>query len=130
MKESVIACILLTVVISLGIFVRVSSTAEPMWLDECHTAWAVNADSLSVVAGRAADGNQPPLYFALVWSVTQVFGLTEFSLRLVSLVAGSAMIIIASLWARALTSRWSAAILVAGLVAFDGQFIFLSLILI
>ena len=124
MKESVIACILLTVVISLGIFVRVSSTAEPMWLDECHTAWAVNADSLSVVAGRAADGNQPPLYFALVWSVTQVFGLTEFSLRLVSLVAGSAMIIITSLWARALTNRWSAAILVAGLVAFDGQFIF------
>ena len=124
MKESAIACILLIVIIGLGIFVRVSSSIEPMWLDECHTAWTVDSDSLAGVVGKAADGNQPPLYFMLVWAVAQVFGLNESSLRLISLVSGSALMIVASLWARSLTNRWSAAVLVAALIAFDGQFIF------
>ena len=124
MKESAVAWLVLAVIISAGIFIRAAAVGEPMWLDECHTAWAVDSDSPAIVASRAADGNQPPLYLLLVWAVTNVFGLTEFSLRLISLVAGSAMMIIASFWARSLTNRWSAAILAAGLIAFDGQFIF------
>ena len=124
MKESAVAWLVLAVIISAGIFIRAAAVGEPMWLDECHTAWAVDSDSPAIVASRGADGNQPPLYLLLVWAVTNVFGLTEFSLRLISLVAGSAMMIIASFWARSLTNRWSAAILAAGLIAFDGQFIF------
>ena len=126
MKESAIAWLALAIIISAGIFVRAVAVGEPMWLDECHTAWAVDADSIAVVASRAADGNQPPLYFGIVWSLTQLMGLSEFSIRLVSLISGSLLMVIASLWAKHLTNRWSAAILVAGLIAFDGQFIFYS----
>lgn len=124
MRESALAIIILIAIIALGIFARISSMSEPMWLDECHTAWTVDADSPEVVADRAADGNQPPLYFLIVWAVTSVFGITEFALRLTSLVAGSLLMIVAAFWAKHLTNRWSAACLVAGLLAFDGQFIF------
>ncbi|QEG24134.1 glycosyltransferase family 39 protein [Mariniblastus fucicola] len=124
MKESAIAWFALAIIIGVGIYLRADAVFEPMWLDECHTAWTVDADSLSVVAGRAADGNQPPLYFGLVWATTQLLGMSEFALRLVSLLAGSSLLIVAPWWARTLTNRWSAAFLVAGLIAFDGQFIF------
>ena len=86
MKESAVAWLVLAVIISAGIFIRAAAVAEPMWLDECHTAWAVDSDSPAIVASRGADGNQPPLYLLLVWAVTNVFGLTEFSLRLLSLI--------------------------------------------
>ena len=124
MKETATACFLLTVIIAAGVFVRASATSEPMWLDECHTAWTIDTESPSTVISRAADGNQPPLYFLAVWAVTQLFGVSEFSLRSVSLVASAALMIVASLWAQKLTKHWSAAFLVAGLIAFDGQFIF------
>ncbi len=124
MKESAIAWLALAIIIGGGIFIRTSAIAEPVWLDECHTAWAVDTDSPTVVASRAADGNQPPLYFEIVWAVTQVLGLSEFSLRFVSLFAGSMLMVVAAFWAKQLTQRWSAAVLVAGLIAFDGQFIF------
>jgi hypothetical protein len=124
MRESVSAWLLLAIIIGVGIFIRANAVSEPMWLDECHTAWVVDTDSVTVVANRAADGNQPPLYFATVWSLTQLTELSEFSLRLVSLIAGSLLMIVASFWAKHLTNRWSAAVLVAGLIAFDGQFIF------
>ena len=124
MRESIFAWFLLAIIIGAGIFIRANAVSEPMWLDECHTAWVVDAGSVTVVADRAADGNQPPLYFAIVWCVTQLLKLSEFSLRLVSLVAGSLLMIVAAFWTKHLTNRWSAAVLVAGLIAFDGQFIF------
>ena len=124
MKESTITWILLTLIVACGIFVRFDAATEPMWLDECHTSWAVNTDVAAEATSRAADGNQPPLYFLVVWSITNVMGISEFSLRLVSLIAGAGVLIVAPLWAKCLTDRWSAALLVAGLIAFDGQFIY------
>ncbi len=126
MKESFVASILLTLIIAAGIYIRADGAIEPIWLDECHTAWTVDADDMTEVASRAADGNQPPLYFLLVWLVAQAIGLSEFSLRLVSLVAGSGLLIAAPFFAWKLSNRWSAAVLVAGLIAFDGQFIYYS----
>jgi hypothetical protein len=124
MNESRITWVLLILIIACGIFIRFDAATEPMWLDECHTAWTVDAEAVAEVTARAADGNQPPLYFLVVWGITNAIGLSEFSLRLVSLIASSGVLILAPLWARKLTNRWSAAILVAGLVAFDGQFIY------
>lgn len=118
-------CLLaLLILLLIGVVIRVIAAGEPAWLDECHTAWTVDADSISMVASRAADGNQPPLFFALTWCVTQLFGLSEFSLRVISLFSGSLLILVAALWTRSLTQRWSAALLVAALITFDGQFIY------
>jgi len=60
MKESFVAIFILTLITAAGLYIRFDAAAEPIWLDECHTAWAVDTDSASEVAARAADGNQPP----------------------------------------------------------------------
>ena len=64
------------------------ANGDSLWLDELHTAWAVDG-GLAQVAGRAADGNQNPLFFWMTWACTQLFGLNQLSLRLVSIVAGT-----------------------------------------
>ena len=124
MKESFVAIFILLLITAAGLYIRLDAVAEPIWLDECHTAWTVDADTAVEVADRAADGNQPPLYFWLVWLATQGFGLSELSLRIVSIVSGMGLLVTATWFAKVLTDRWSAAVLVAGLIAFDGQFIY------
>ena len=124
MKEAQIAIVILLLIIAAGFAIRLDAAAEPMWLDECHTAWCVDTDSLHVVADRASDGNQPPLYFGLVWLATQCLGMSPFALRLVSLVSGLGLLVAGPLFAKSISDRWSAAALVAALIAFDGQFIF------
>ena len=124
MKEPYFAIVVLLLIVGTGIVIRFDGAAEPIWLDECHTAWTVDTDSLQTVTGRAADGNQPPFYFVWVWVATQAFGLSEFSLRVVSLISGIGLLVAAPWFAKTMTGRWSAAALVAALIAFDGQFIF------
>jgi hypothetical protein len=68
-------------------FVRTAGLTGPLWLDELHTSWVV-ADGLTDIPARATAGNQHPLYFYLVWGVTQVCGHTEWSIRLLSLLSG------------------------------------------
>jgi mannosyltransferase len=67
---------------------RLWQAGESLWLDELHTAWCA-VGSLSDVAPRAAIGNQSPLFFWLEWFFVQVFGASEFTMRLPSLVTGS-----------------------------------------
>ena len=63
-----------------------------LWLDELHTAWSTNA-SLADVSHRANQGNQTPLFFWLVWSVVQLLGKSELSVRMVALISGIAVIV-------------------------------------
>jgi len=76
------------VITAIATFLRFWQAGESLWLDELHTAWCA-VGSLSEVAPRAAIGNQSPLYFWFEWLLVQVFGPSEFMLRLPSLVAGS-----------------------------------------
>jgi hypothetical protein len=117
---------LLLLIVATGFGIRLDATSEPVWLDECHTAWTVDTDSPTTVIERAAIGNQPPLYPISAWLLKQTFGLTEFALRIPSLLSGTLLILFAALWTRSLTRDWSAAILVAALICFDGQFIYYS----
>ena len=57
---------------------------ESLWIDELHTAWTVGG-ALGDVLPRAAEGNQGPLYFWLLWLWTKSAGLNEITLRLPSL---------------------------------------------
>ncbi len=117
------AVLVLVLILAGGLAARWFSMAEPIWLDECHTAWTV-ADGSDVVASRAADGNQPPVFFWLVWYAQSQFGVSVFSLRLVSLVSGLLLMACGSGWVWKETQSAAAACVFAGLVAFDGQFIF------
>src|SRR6185369_3416608 len=89
---------------------RIPPLGESLWLDELHTAWCA-LGPLDEVAERAAIGNQGPLYYWLEWLLADVFGPTEFSLRLLSLVSGSLLPLALFLLAR----RWS--LTTAGLIA-------------
>jgi len=113
----------LVLIVLLGAWLRCWQAGESLWVDELHTSWVVAAD-WSSVAARARAGNQSPLYFYLVWCVVQLFGHDEWTLRLISLVAGSGLIMAAG----ALVRRWSgeatAGLLAALLVAVHRDCIF------
>ncbi len=114
---------LLVVVTIVAALLRAAQAGECLWVDELHTAWTT-AGGLEDVASRAAAGNQSPLYFYLVRTVTTLLGTSEVTLRLPSLVAGIALVPLVY-W---LTAGWlqcrAAGLLAAVLVAVDPNSIF------
>ena len=104
---------------------RIIAAGEPLWLDELHTAWVASGPPAAIVA-RAADGNQQPVFFAIVAAVTSVAGLSAATIRSVSLVAGALLWITAVGWTWRLTHRVVPVILIGMLVGFDWQFVFYS----
>jgi len=114
--------LLIAIITLLGGLVRCLIAAnEPLWLDELHTSWVV-AGELGDVYQRAQIGNQTPLFFWLTWAAVEVFGETALSLRLVSLIAGTATIFAAG-W---IVFRWTGSTIAAAttsvLIAFDAWF--------
>ncbi len=106
----------LIAILLLGVWLRCSQVHESLWLDELHTSWVV-ADGVGQIADRARAGNQSPLYFGLVWCVVQLLGHHEWTLRLLSWVAGSGLILatyeLVRRWSHSVTSGLLAALLVA-----------------
>ena len=106
-----------------AIFVAAASlryffASEPLWIDELHTAWAIDSD-LHETADRAGQGNQTPLYFWLLWTGQSIFGFSHSLLRLPSVVCGLLAIGIAC-WLNWRFSRcWTAILVVASILAFD-----------
>jgi hypothetical protein len=78
----------------IGLVLRLVNVRESLWLDELHTGWVVK-DGWSEVAWRAQIGNQSPLWFYAVKVVTSLGGESELTLRLLSLIAGTALIPVA-----------------------------------
>ena len=99
------------------------SINEPLWIDELHTAWSVDGP-LEMVAGRAAQGNQTPLYFWVEWLVCRQFGLTETWLRLPSVFYGSLTAIAASLLVWNFRRSPTAALTTGLLIAIEPLFLF------
>jgi hypothetical protein len=121
-RKNFFPLIAITVAITLSIRWTIAN-GDSLWLDELHTAWAVD-DGLSQVAARAADGNQNPLFFWLTWFCTQLLGHTQFSVRLVSVVAGTTLAGVAG-WLTWRGSTSTAGVLLTGLiVALDWRFVF------
>lgn len=114
---------LLTAIVALAFWLRLVQVGESLWLDELHTSWVV-ADGGRQLVSRAAVGNQSPVYFALVWSVTRLASANEFWLRLPSVLAGVTLAV-GVYWAM---MRWtacpSAGLLAALLVAVDRNCVF------
>ena len=96
---------------------------ETLWIDELHTAWAID-NTLGNVAQRAAQGNQTPLYFWIQWLVCRQSELTEIWLRLPSVVYGSLTAVAASLLVWSFRPSTIAALTAGLLVAIDPLFIF------
>jgi hypothetical protein len=125
-----IAAIFVITLVGLGL--RLLNLNESLWLDELHTGWVVK-DAWSDVAGRAQIGNQSPTWFYAVKLVTSVLGESEWTLRLLSLLAGTALIPTAFWLVRSLATVGQhgnkpaasiAGLLAAALVAVDHNCIF------
>jgi mannosyltransferase len=94
-----------------GLFLRVKFAEQPLWIDELHTAWVVQND-WSDVSWRAAIGNQSPLYFYLVKISVEIFGFSPWSLRLISILAGTFQMAVLFV----VLTRWTGAV-AAGTIA-------------
>jgi mannosyltransferase len=118
-----LALIALLAVTLLAGGIRVWQARDSLWLDELHTGWCA-VGSIADVLPRAAAGNQSPLFFWLEWLLVQVFGPSELTLRLPSLIAGTLLCVALS----AAVVRWTGnawlGVLAAWLVAVDPKQIY------
>ena len=106
-----------------GFLFRAYFAAEPLWIDELHSAWVVDAQ-FSDVPQRAAAGNQTPFYFLVLYAVCQVAGLTVESLRSLSMAASCVSILAGGYFVWRWTNRAAAAALAAIFLAGDYWMIF------
>ena len=100
---------------------RAVTLRDSLWLDELHTSWTV-AGSLNEVVARAADGNQPPLYFWLIWFVVRMVGHQELGLRFASLLAGLLVILGLGMFVKRWTHSSALALMATVLAAIDPNF--------
>ena len=121
-----VSLVCLAVIVLLSCWVRIVNLQESLWLDELHTSWSVSGN-LVEVAARAADGNQAPLYYWAEWQILQFLGQHEYSLRMISLLAGISLVPVVAWLVWRGTNSVIAGLVAALLVAIDPDLIFLSL---
>ena len=107
-----------SIVLAIGVWLRIHFAREPFWVDELHTAWAIDCD-FSKVAVRAGQGNQTPLYFWLLWALQSVVGYSDSLLRGVSVTLGAAVMLVVGWLTLRLTNSLSAVVVAIVIVAFD-----------
>lgn len=113
----------LAVVVVAGGWLRLEIAAsELIWLDELHTSWALQS-GVGEMLTRSAQGNQAPLFFSLAWGVVACLGTSELTLRLVSVVSGSLLMLLAAKMVWGWTRSGLAATVAASLIAVDDTFI-------
>ncbi|MBI4830128.1 MAG: glycosyltransferase family 39 protein [Candidatus Lindowbacteria bacterium] len=66
--------------------------ANQLWLDETHSIFIAGNSLHEVVAHLSKDGH-PPLYFSLLLAWKTIFGESEFSVRLLSVLFGAASMV-------------------------------------
>lgn len=115
----------LLAILVVGIFLRCYPIHENVWIDELHTAWSVTADG-SEFNERVRLGNNAPLYFLLVRTFTDFAGLSEWTLRFVSVVAGVMLLPLTYWMVRSWSCSIGASLLATSLLAIDRHAVFYS----
>lgn len=103
-------------ILFLGFLIRLISLNQSLWLDEASSALAARL-SLGDLLGKFMPGDfHPPLYYLILNYWTQIFGYSEVSLRIPSIVFGLAAIYLTYRLGKVLVSEkvgWAAAFLLA-----------------
>jgi mannosyltransferase len=100
--------------------------AQSLWYDEWLTAESSHGSASDLFRYVTDQAGIPPLYFAVMWVWTRVFGLGEVALRIVSVGAGVATIPVAYATVRALGQRRAVARAAAVLVAVNPMLVWYS----
>ncbi len=98
---------------------------QSYWADEALTAYEARIPFGGMLNVVLHIETTPPLYFVLIWAWGHAFGTGEVALRMVSTLAGIAVVPIAYLCGRELASR-RAGVLAAAFVAFNPFLIWYS----
>ncbi|TWT31697.1 glycosyltransferase family 39 protein [Blastopirellula retiformator] len=107
----------------LGLGLRLLPLRESLWLDELHTAWVIDGD-VSEIPRRAIEGNNGPLFFWLERLVVELFGASEWTLRMPSVVCGVTTLVLIGVLVRRWSGSGLAGITAALLVAVDRDMVF------
>ncbi|MDE3069522.1 MAG: glycosyltransferase family 39 protein [Acidobacteriota bacterium] len=117
----------LLLLVAAGATLRLSTLSlQSLWYDEAFTAAHVFGGSLSATLSQIPHTeNTPPLWYVLEWAVIQVGGDGAFALRLLSALAGIALIGVAWAIGAELAGR-RAAILAAAIATVSPLFVWYS----
>ncbi len=99
--------------------------AQSLWYDEAVTAKLLQMDLPGMLGAIPDSESTPPLYYALAWLWTQVWGTGEVGLRSLSALFGAATIVAAWALARRLGGA-RAGLAAAALVAFNPMLVWFS----
>ena len=77
----------LLLICGIGIYVRVQMIHHDLWLDELTSAWVVK-NNFSMIFERCWINNLSPLYYIFVYISKVLFGFSESSLRIPSIIGG------------------------------------------
>ena len=116
-------CAALLMVAIVSLIMRLPSCQESYWLDELHSAWAVD-DDFTVVAERAAAGNQTTGYFHSLWVWHALVGSDELRMRLSSVIASTLAAVLLVVGVTLQTRRVAAGVIAGGILALDPNAIF------
>lgn len=110
-------------IFAFAFWVRLPYCGESFWIDELHTAWSVWAE-LGDVAGRAAIGNQTPIYYWGLWFWRQIFGDGEVALRSSSVLLSSLACGLVTIGVARQTGILAGGVIAGTLLAIDPHAIF------
>ena len=80
-------------------------TTQSFWVDEATTVHEVGLSFGQMLDALRLNETTPPLYFALAWVWTRVFGAGELGIRSLSAVCGVALIPVVYMCGRELVSK-------------------------
>jgi hypothetical protein len=86
---------------------------QSFWFDEAVTVRLLHGSFGHMLSSIGGSESTPPLYYALAWVWTRVFGHGEFGLRSLSALAGTLFIPVAYVAGRELVSRKTALVIAA-----------------
>src|SRR5947209_2753469 len=122
--------LLVGVITMAGLLLRLPSSGDSLFGDEVGAYWIVTGHNIGQViqlmSGHAPSPElNPPLWFVFVWASEKVFGASPQSLKLVSLLAGTATIPLTYLLGRVTVGK-RAGLVACALVALSPFLIFYS----
>ena len=91
-------------------------TSQSFWVDEAVTVHEVGLSFGAMLHAIHLNESTPPLYYALAWLWTRVFGSGALGIRSLSALAGTALVPVVYLCARELVGR-AAGVVAAALIA-------------
>jgi uncharacterized membrane protein len=110
-----------------GALLRLSNlTYASLWADELYSMLSVHPGNSWYEILYMQRTYQPPAYFMLLWGWTSVFGYTDFSARVLSVLGGILAIVLSALLGKKIKDN-RLGLLLAILVAFNPMQIFFSL---